>query len=139
MTEALSAYVRRVRRGSADAALVVGTGKDLAEATARHVIVEKTGQYSDTQNFPSTLYLAFERLSLNPPSPDVLQQLDDDAVVAMQQALWLLGVSVNRLRNAEGTGHGRPFPSQLSDEDSRLAIQAMGLVSDLLLSKLSSS
>jgi len=38
LTAALFAYVRRARQGSTDAALVTGTGKDLLEATARHVL-----------------------------------------------------------------------------------------------------
>jgi hypothetical protein len=58
-TEALRAYVRRAHSGSEDAALVLGTGKELAEATARHVLVERTGTYPTRDNFPMTLYQAF--------------------------------------------------------------------------------
>ncbi len=51
----------------------------------------------------------------------------------MQQSLWLLGCAVNRLRNEEGTGHGRPFLPTITDREARLAIQAMGVASQLLL------
>jgi hypothetical protein len=51
MTAALQAYVRRAQRGSEDGALLVGTGKDLLEATAAHVITEKYGQYPQQAHF----------------------------------------------------------------------------------------
>lgn len=59
MTTALETYVRRAQRGSEDGALLVGTGKDLLEATAAHVITEKYGQYSQQANFPTLLGQAF--------------------------------------------------------------------------------
>jgi len=55
---------------------------------------------------------------------------------AVQQCLWVLGFAVNRLRNKEGIGHGRPFPPNLSDEEAKLAVQAMGIVSQMLLDRL---
>jgi hypothetical protein len=136
MTDALRSYVRRARSGSRDAALVVGTGKDLLEATARHVLVEKTGSYPQSSHFPTTLYQAFERLNLCVPAPELQQKLSSDPLCALQQCLWLLGCAVNRLRNAEGTGHGRPSPATVTDPEAELAVQAMGLVSQLLLGRL---
>ncbi len=133
LTEALRNYVRRAQGGSRDAALLVGTSKDLLEATARHVLVEMTGDYPQSSNFPMTLYLAFDRLGLQPPSPKVADSLDPDPWVAVTQACYLLGGAVNRLRNHEGTGHGRPFPPSVTETESEIAIQAMGLVSQLLL------
>jgi len=62
--------------------------------------------------------------------------LDSDPRRAIQQALWLLGLAANRLRNAEGIGHGRPGAPTLSDKDARLTIQALGIVSELLLNEL---
>ena len=41
LTEALEAYVRRAQQGVLDAALVTGTGKDLLEAVAKHVLFGK--------------------------------------------------------------------------------------------------
>ena len=136
LTEALARYVRRAQVGIADAALLVGTGKDLLEATARHVLVEKVDGYSPAAHFPVTLQQAYSQLGLASPPLPMSQQLDADPVRAMEQALWLLGYAVNRLRNSEGTGHGRPFPPNLSDEDAKLAVQAMGIVSQMLLDRL---
>lgn len=44
MTEALHAYVRRAKKGSMDSALLAGTGKDLLEAVAKHVLLVKWGR-----------------------------------------------------------------------------------------------
>lgn len=131
-TEALRLYVKRAQRGERDAALLVGTGKDLIEATARHVLVRRTGSYPTGESFGATLYAAFDRLGLR-AAHNLEQQLDAEPVAAVQQALYLLAVAVNRLRNVEGTGHGRPFPPKVSDADARLAVEAMGLVSEMLL------
>src|SRR5207249_1383180 len=64
LTAALEAYARRARRGSTDAALLVGTGKDLLEATAAHVISERFGQYPTQADFPTLLGQAFTVLGL---------------------------------------------------------------------------
>jgi hypothetical protein len=136
LTEALWAYVRRARSGGSDAAHVVGTVKDLSEAIARHVLQETVGGYSKGMNFPGTLYQAYDRLGLRPPPPAMLDQLDEDARIAAQQALYLLACAVNKLRNQQGTGHGRPEPSRLSALDGRISAQASGLIGELLLTAL---
>jgi len=64
LTDALRSYVRRARRGAEDAALVMGTGKDLLEATAAHTLQEIWGRYSTNDNFPTLLGQAFAALDL---------------------------------------------------------------------------
>ncbi len=107
LSEALKSYVRRARRGVLDAALVTGTGKDLVEATAAHALVERFGSYPQTANFPTLLGQAFVALGLCAVRTQNLtpqEQLD--------LALYDLACAVNRLRNRQGTGHGRPFVPQ---------------------------
>jgi len=133
MTEALWTYVRRARAGVTDSPLAVGTAKDLAEAAARHVLVETTGDYPVNMNFAGTLYQAYDRLGMSPPVPSMFDQLDGDGRVAVRQALYLLVCAVNKLRNQEGAGHGRPQPSTLDKLDARLGVQAAGLAGELLL------
>jgi hypothetical protein len=137
LSEALRLYVRRARAGHQDAALVTGTGKDLLEAVARHVLVDKTGEYDDRMNFPMTLYHAFYARDLATPPGEVLdvweKRLDEDPTRRLEQTLHLVGLAVNKLRNKEGTGHGRPFLPSVADKEARIAIEAMGLVAELLL------
>ncbi len=131
LTEALKAYVRRARRGVLDAALVTGTGKDLLEAVAAHVLVERFGSYPETANFPTLLGQAFVAVSLCASRSDQLsphEQLD--------LALYDLAVAVNRLRNREGSGHGRPFEASVTPAQARSAVQSMGLVAARLLDAL---
>lgn len=131
LTGALEAYVRRAQRGSEDAALLVGTAKDLLEATAAHVITERYGSYSHQANFPTLLRQAFVALGLTTSQNPA--QLGEPPQRRMERALYEAGCAVNAMRNKTGTGHGRPFISGASDEDARAAIQLIGLVSGLLL------
>jgi hypothetical protein len=131
LTDALKAYVRRARRGVLDAALITGTGKDLVEAVAAHVLVERFGNYSTTDNFPTLLGQAFVAAGLcatKKPSPTAQEQMD--------LALYDLACGVNRLRNRQGTGHGRPFLPSVTQAEARTAVQSMGLVAARLLDSL---
>lgn len=130
LTEALEGYVRRAQRGSTDAALLAGTGKDLLEAVAAHVLNEKWGSSPQT-NFPGLLGQAFVALGL--ATPQEPQKQGDPAVRHFERALYELGCSVNTLRNKEGTGHGRPFVPHLSAEDAADAVEAMGLVAGYMV------
>lgn len=131
VTEALQKYVNRAKQGVDDAALVTGTGKDLLEATAKHVLVERFGQASDTASFPTLLGQAFTEVGLafewKPGRP---------AHERVEAALYELGCAVNTLRNKEGTGHGRPFLPTVTGAQARAAIESMGMVADVLLGAL---
>ena len=52
LTEALHGYIRRAKQGSQDAALVTGTGKDLLEAVAAHILQQRYGSYLDRPIVP---------------------------------------------------------------------------------------
>jgi hypothetical protein len=54
----------------------------------------------------------------------------------MDVALYDLACAINRLRNREGTGHGRPFLVTVTDEQARIAVESMGLVAGRLLEAL---
>jgi hypothetical protein len=71
LTDALKAYIRRAKRGADDAALVTGTGKDLLEAVAAHIIQQRYGRYPSTSNFPTLLGQVFVALGLATPQDSV--------------------------------------------------------------------
>lgn len=132
LTDALKVYVRRAQRGAVDAALITGTGKDLLEAVAAHVVVQRYGSYSHNDNFPTLLGQAFVAVGLCPmkkPTMTAQEQMD--------VALHDLACAVNRLRNREGTGHGRPFPVTVTTAEARTAVHSMGVVAARLLDALS--
>jgi hypothetical protein len=131
LTEALEAYVRRARRGSEDAALLVGTSKDLIEATAAHVIAERFGQYPQQANFPTLLGQAFIALDL--ATPQMPPCAGEAPQRRLERALYEAGCAVNALRNKQGTGHGRPWVVSVSDAEATTAVQLIGIVASFLL------
>jgi hypothetical protein len=131
LTKALAAYVRRAKRGALDAALVTGTGKDLLEATAKHVLVVKFSCEPAIKNFPTLLAQAFMALGFS-----VSKDVASTPQQRLEAALYELGCAANALRNAEGTGHGRPFPATVTDHDARSAIEGMGVVAERMLAAL---
>ncbi len=141
LTDALRAYVTRINLNPDDAPLQVGTGKELDEAAARHVLVKRTGSYpvgGTAGSFPVTLANAFTVLGLAVPSK--VPPLDPDPHREVQQCLFLLATAVSRLRNEAGTGHGHPgAPSKtapLTPAEARLVARATALIAGALLDQL---
>lgn len=134
LTEALNAYVRRAQKGAEDAALLVGTGKDLLEAIAKHVLRECWGQDIQQGNFPMLLGQAFVSLELKTPADAAVN--GEPPQFRLHRALYDAACSVSTLRNKDGTGHGRPWLPSVTAEEGRHATQVMGVVGELLLQAL---
>jgi hypothetical protein len=134
LTDALMVYVRRAKRGVEDAALLTGTSKDLLEATAAHVITEKFGTYPTTANFPTLLGQAFVALGLAAPGGVVPSNEPPQRVI--ERSMYDLACGINRLRNKQGAGHGRPFAASVTQTEARAAVEAMGLIAEYMLAKL---
>jgi len=131
LTDALKAYIRRAKRGADDAALVTGTGKDLLEAVAAHILQQRYGGYSSTSNFPTLLGQVFVALGLATPQDPV--QPGEPPNKRIERAMYELACGINQLRNQQGTGHGRPWPPTVTDVEARMAIEAMGVIAERIL------
>ena len=131
LTDALASYVRRAQKGVDDAALIVGTGKDLLEAVAAHVLLECWNTSNPPQSFPTALGQAFVALDLKTPAD--IPVSGEPPQHRLQRALYEAACAVNTLRNKQGTGHGRPWLPSVTVEEGRHATQVMGVVGDLLL------
>ncbi len=136
-TEALSNYISRAKKGIEDSALIVGTSKDLMEAVAAHIIVEKFGTYSTTSNFATLMGQAFYALGMATSHDKKIT--GEHPRKEIERNLYDLACHINRLRNKQGTGHGRPWIPDLSDDEAKEAIQLIGLISDKMLRKLKES
>lgn len=134
LTSALNSYADRARRGSLDSPLLVGTAKDLLEATAGHVLAEKWSYDKNTSNFPTLLGQAFTALNMATPSTPVA--IGELATKRVERSAYELGCALNALRNKEGTGHGRPWISNVTPSEARFAIESMGNIAALMLSKM---
>lgn len=132
--QALKVYVQRAKRGVEDAALLVGTSKDLLEAVSAYVLQIKWGSNPSIMNFPTLLGQAFTALGLATSND---QKIAGEAVQKrMERAFYEAGCAVNQLRNKQGTGHGHPFLSTIKPEEGRAAIETMGIIAEYMLSKL---
>jgi hypothetical protein len=129
--DALSSYVKRAKRGVADAVLVVGTGKDLVEATAAYILVDRFGADPGYSNFPMLLGQAFTALGLATPQDS--QKPGEPPQSRLSRALFEAGCAVNTLRNKQGIGHGHPWITGVTDEQARTAVEVMGVLSEFLL------
>jgi Abortive infection C-terminus len=134
LTAALHAYADRARRGSLDSPLLAGTAKDLLEATAAHILVQKWGAYSNTSNFPTLLGQAFTALGFATPSNTPTQ--GEPAQKRVERSAYELGCALNALRNKEGTGHGRPWISSVTQSQANFSVESMGNIASLMLDAL---
>jgi len=134
LTAALLSYADRARRGALDSPLAAGTAKDFLEATAAHILVEKWGSYSDTSNFPTLLGQAFTALGFATPNDPPKQ--GEPTQKRVERSAYELGCAVNALRNKLGTGHGRPWVSNVTPSQARFSIESMGSIALLMLDAL---
>ncbi len=134
LTSALRGYVNRAKKGIEDSALVVGTSKDLMESVAAHVIQELWGSYPSTANFPSLLGQAFTALDMATPEQEA--QAGEHQRCRMERALYETACSINKLRNKQGTGHGRPWIPDLRPTEAKAAVEFIGVISELMLDNL---
>jgi hypothetical protein len=134
MTEALGAYVRRAKLGAQDAALLTGTGKDLLEATAAHVVIERFRSDPGKADFPTLLAWAFKALNMATPKDPTIP--GEPAKCRFERALFEVACSINVLRNKHGTGHGRAWLPGIADSHAKSAVELMGCIAERLLSAL---
>lgn len=138
LTDALRSYVARAQHGHEDSVLLAGTGKDIIEAVAAHVVTERYGSYSEHADFPTLLGQAFVAVGLDAQRPKQEAGGVAGARTALSVSLYELACAVNRLRNKGGSGHGRPFIPDLSAEEVRAGTESAGLVAGRLLDALDS-
>lgn len=131
LSAALRAYIRRAKRGVVDAALVTGTAKDLLEAIAAHILVERYGDYRGQSDFPTLLGQAYAALGL--PTPVDAPKPNEGPQSRLARALFEGACAVNNLRNRQGTGHGRPWLPTVTDAEARTAVELMGVIGEFLL------
>lgn len=101
-----------------DTALLLGTSKELLETISKLVLTARGETLPD--KFPPLLARALEILGLHAKAVDGT----DDIAAATRRilgALQQIGVGINDLRNAHGTGHGQAAPVKLSLRHARLA------------------
>jgi hypothetical protein len=123
--------VRRAKRGAEDAALVTGTGKDLLEAVASHILEERYGMTSTISNFPTLLGRVFVEFGLATSHDE--PRNGEPGAKRLERAMYELACAVNNLRNKQGTGHGRPWLPTITNAEAKMAVETVGVISERLL------
>lgn len=90
---------------------------------------------SENMDYNQLWHLARERLGVLP------QQVDPnlagaEAIRAIHQSTWNIADQVNRLRNLQGTGHGRTLPTGVSEDLALLVVRESGTVADFMFPRL---
>ena len=132
---ALEEQVERLRRSTTDPALLLGTAKELLESVSKFVLEELGMPVDDKMDYNHLWHLARERLNLLPQQVDPNLQ-GADAIRAIHQSTWNIADQVNRLRNLQGTGHGRTLPSGVTEDLAMLVVREAATVADYMLARL---
>lgn len=131
---ALDEQLARLRKNIDDPAAALGFAKELLESVAKFVI-EEAGITLEKKkdSFDYLIFLAFDRLDLNPAHTDQSVPGAGHVRTIYQSAKTIAG-TVNELRNLQGTGHGRTLPTGLSEEAARFVVREVTHVAELMLS-----
>jgi hypothetical protein len=116
ITEAESRLFRA--RASSDAALILGSAKDLCETIAKIVIAER-GRLTSYDDFPDLLNAAHQLLA-SQPGEDIANDPDGLQIAAGLKSIVL---GIGAMRNRHGTGHGRAVPSGINTEHAELSFE----------------
>jgi hypothetical protein len=131
LSKALLQYVKRAQRGAEDAALLAGTAKDLLEATAAHILMERNGSYPTGANFEGLLGTAFVALGMVTSAHPV--QPGEPWQCKIERGMFTQALGINGMRNKQGTGHGRPWLPTVGAVEAKIAVQSMGNIAEWLL------
>lgn len=132
---ALDEQVDRLRRSTSDPALLIGTAKELLESVSKFVLEELGMPVDDKMDYNHLWHLARERLGVLPQQVDA-NLPGAEAIRAIHQSTWSLADQVNKLRNLQGTGHGRTLPSGVSEDLAMLVVREAATVADYMLARL---
>lgn len=72
-------------------------------------------------------------------TPKDIERKNEPAIKSYERALFDIAISVNRVRNKEGTGHGKLYATALNTFESTSIIEAVGIVTEFLLNRLNQS
>ena len=134
---AINKQLDRLRSGSDDPALMLGTAKEMLESTAKHVCEAFGAPYHDNMQFDKLWHLARERLSILPEQVN-LNQPGAEELREILQSSWSIARMTNKLRNAEGTGHGRTLTTAISPSVAHFVVREACNVVQLVLETLDS-
>lgn len=112
--ETVDRLIARLRRNDQDPASILGTAKDLLEATSKHVLHERAPQQRQ-KDMPNIVYEAMEALDLS-TKPSSINGPSAGAIAQLHQLIARTAQAVTASRNDGGDGHGHLNPTGVSPE-----------------------
>ena len=132
---AINKQLDRLRRGSDNPALMIGTAKEMLESTAKYVCETFSVPYRENMSFDELWHLARDRLDILPEQVD-LSRPGAKELRGILQASWSIARMTNKLRNDEGTGHGRTLTTAIGPSVAHFVVREACNVVQLVLETL---
>lgn len=104
--EALDQQIKRLRNSGEDVSLMLGTAKDALEAVAKVVLEERGETFRPDETVEGLMNRAMKILDIDVRPKDSSSGVAR-ALASINQMVPKIAESVRRIRNDEGTGHGR--------------------------------
>lgn len=130
---ALNEQIDRLRRNSEDPSALIGTSKDLVEAVCKYVLEEVGRLPQGKITFDALLALTFEALEIR-ASVIPKDSSGSESLRNIYGSVEKILREVGKLRNAQGTGHGRTRVAEIPVESARFVVGEVVLVCRLILS-----
>lgn len=130
---ALDDQLARLRKNIDDPAAALGFAKELLEAVMKFVIEGSGMEVPKNPNWNYLITLSFDRLKFETRVVDSSVPGATE-VRSIYQSVKTIIESVNSLRNAHGTGHGRTLPTALREETAVYIVRESVHVAELMLS-----
>ena len=134
---AINEQLERLRRGLDDPALMLGIAKEMLESTAKYVCKAFSVPYRMNTSFDELWHLARERLGILPEQVEQSQPGAKELREILQSS-WSIARMTNKLRNDEGTGHGRTLTTAIGPSVAHFVVREACNVVQLVLETLDS-
>ena len=134
---AIEEQLERLRRSSDDPALMLGTAKEMLESTAKYVCESFSVPYDNIRSFDTLWCHARELIGLLPQQVN-LSEPGAEELRTILESSWTIASMANKLRNKEGTGHGRTLPTAINPSVATLVVREVCNVVQFVLETLDS-
>jgi hypothetical protein len=133
--DALDEQIARLRRNTDDPGVLIGSTKDLLEATAKFILTELSVPFSEKMSFDELWHHVRDRLGILPVQ--IAQDVPGaKCIKTIVQSAWTIVEQVNVLRGLQGSGHGRTLPTGVTPEQALLVVREACSVAEFALASL---
>lgn len=111
--EALEQQIKRLRNSGDDVSLMLGAAKDSLEAAARFVLEERQESYQPDESLEALVNRVMKLAGISTRPADVSSEASK-ALATINQSVPKIAEAVRKVRNDQGTGHGRTVVATMS-------------------------